>query len=157
MPQLGVWNNIYQSSRCAFSAAFNQQLQHQFRTGASLAEPSEGMLCSAPSPSPQHPLALLPQPHGTEDSRAQECEGAARPQQRLCPQFLTFSLLQAQHLKLCLCCCIPEAPGAFTSTKHQRDKKCSAATSEQNKSIFLPVSALTAPSKREGNFWTRQD
>lgn len=132
-------------SSCSISSEQEPRWQSPARS-------SERMLCSAPSPSPQHPLALLPQPHGTEDSHAQECEGAARPQQCLCSQFLTFSLLQAQHLKLCLCCCIPEAPGAFTSTKHQRDKKCSAATSEQNKSIFLPVLALTAPSKREGNF-----
>lgn len=125
MPQLGVWNNIYPCSRCAFSAAFNQQLQPHFRTGASLAapSPSSGGCCAQ---------LLLPS-HSTHSSvhRGFPSPGpgmwkAARSQQGLCSQFFTIPLLQAQHLKLCLCWC-----GCF-----QRDQKCSTAISKQNKSIF---------------------
>lgn len=70
MPQLAVWNNIYQFSRCAFSAAFNQQTPGSPRNRSPPCS-TGWVLPSAPSPFHQQPLALPLHTqgfHSTEDS-----------------------------------------------------------------------------------------
>lgn len=113
MPQLVVWNNIYQFSRCAFSAAFNQQIPVSAEN-RSLPNPQHRWEAEFSSFSlPAASLGLAPMPDTAAQrvpvaARAvcQACERAGRKDQHLCPQFFTFFLLQAQHLKLCLRCSV---------------------------------------------------
>lgn len=130
------------SSRCAFSAAFNQHLQHLFRTGA----PARGDAVLSSSSPPCTP-GLAPTALCHRGFPCQECE-RSQAQQGLCPQFFTFSLSRLSSSSSAFAVC---ARGSGCSRVH-KDEKCSPATSKQNKSIFLPEWTLTALSKWERNF-----
>lgn len=124
------------SSRCAFSAAFHQHLQHHFRTGA----PAPGDAVLSSSSLPLHPWPC-PQLCATEDSRARSVR-RSQPQQGLCPQFFTFSLSQLN---------IPSS--AFAGVcQRLRVLSCAQSIREMRNAV-LPQASRTNPFFSQNGRW----
>lgn len=128
MPQLAVQNNTYQFSRCAFSAAFNQQTPGSLRNRSPPCWRSPGLrhrwgptFGSFSLP----PAALGLAPTHTWLQRipiirrvvCQVGERVTRQKQDSFPHFYTFFLLQARHHKLWLYCSVPVALNDFHDSK----------------------------------------